>query len=303
MDMNLVKVFVAIYEQESVSGAADILNITQPSVSYALKKLRDELNDELFVRQNTGMKPTRQAIEIYRTFSKVVGDIDAVVASRKAFDYRISKHKFVLAMSDLGEHYYLPLIFREISNIAPGVEIEILPLEISKLQEWLDKGFIDAAICNRTYVVQDVHCDLLLKDRYVCLKGNAHTRVGDAITLAQFLEEKHIMASSQAGHNFYQEWYARTNKKLPIALNVPDLNIVAPLVESSNCISVVPETYSLRGGEHFAVTSLPLPIDSPSIEVCLYSQKTLRHGKEKLWFLQKLKDICLHDNQEGSQLL
>jgi hypothetical protein len=63
------------------------------------------------------------------------------------------------------------------------------------------------------------------------------------------------------------------------------------------------ETYSLRGGEHFAVTSLPLPIDSPSIEVCLYSQKTLRHGKEKLWFLQKLKDICLHDNQEGSQLL
>lgn len=294
MDMNLVKVFVAIYEQESVSGAADILNITQPSVSYALKKMRDELNDELFVRQNTGMKPTRQAIEIYRTFSKAVGEIDAVVASRKSFDYRTSGHKFVMAMSDLGEHYYLPLIFSEITKLAPGVEIEILPLEISKLQEWLDKGFVDAAICNRTYAVQNVHCDILLKDRYVCLKGNAHARVKEAITLKQFLEEKHIVASSQAGHNFYQEWYANTNQKLTNALTVPDLNIVAPLVESSDYISVVPETYSLQKSEHFAVTALSLPVDFPKIEVCLYSQNTSRSGKEKLWFLKTVKDICLN---------
>lgn len=294
MDMNLVKVFVAIYEQESVSGAADLLNITQPSVSYALKKMRDELNDELFVRQNTGMKPTRQAIDIYRTFSKAVGEIEAVVAARKSFDYRTSKHKFVIAMSDLGEHYYLPLIFREISSVAPGVEIEILPLEIARLQEWLDKGFIDAAICNRTYAVQDVHCDILLKDRYMCLKGDAHPRLGEAITMAQFLEEKHIVASSQAGHNFYQEWYAGTDTKLTTALTVPDLNIVAPLVESSDCISVVPETYCLRKGENFAVTALSLPINFPGIEVCLYSQKTLRSSKEKLWFLKTLKDICLH---------
>lgn len=296
MDMNLVKVFVAIYEQESVSGAADILNITQPSVSYALRKMRDELNDELFVRQNTGMKPTRQAIEIYRTFSKAVSEIDAVVVSRKSFDYRTSRHKFVIAMSDLGEHYYLPQIFREITKLAPGVEIEILPLEIAKLQEWLDKGFVDAAICNRTYAVHDVRCDILLKDRYVCLKGNSHPRVGNAITLAQFLDEKHIVASSQAGHNFYQEWYASTDRKLTTALTVPDLDIVAPLVETSECISVVPETYSIQRGQHFGVTALSLPIDFPSIEVCLYSQNTLRSGKEKIWFLKILKDVCIHNN-------
>lgn len=299
MDMNLVKVFVAIYEQESVSGAADILNITQPSVSYALKKMRDELNDELFVRQNTGMKPTRQAIEIYRTFRKAVSEIDTVVASRKTFDYRTSRHKFVIAMSDLGEHYYLPQIFREITRVAPGVEIEILPLEIMKLQEWLDKGFVDAAICNRTYAVHNVHCDILLKDRYVCLKGKAHPRVKDTLTMAQFLKEKHIVASSQAGHNFYQDWFASTDKKLTTALTVPDLNIVAPLVESSECISVVPETYSIQKEAHYAVTALPLPIDFPMIEVCLYSQKTLRSGKEKRWFLKTLMDICLNEDADG----
>lgn len=299
MDMNLVKVFVAIYEKESVSGAAEILNITQPSVSYALKKMRDELNDELFYRQNTGMKPTRLAIDIYRTFSKALGEIDAVVASRKAFDYRTSGHKFVIAMSDLGEQYYLPQIFRETNRIAPGVEIEILPLEISKLQEWLDKGLVDAAICNRTYAVHDVRCDILLKDKYVCIKGKSHARIKDSLSMEQFLNEKHIVASSQAGHNFYREWYASTDRKLTTALTVPDLNIVAPLVESSDCISVVPETYSIQREEHFAITALPLPIDFPRIEVCLYSQKTLRGGKEKTWFLKTLKDIFLHDSISG----
>ncbi|HCJ9445248.1 hypothetical protein AAIO74_25155 (plasmid) [Escherichia coli] len=45
----------------------------------------------------------------------------------------------------------------------------------------------------------------------------------------------------------------------------------------------------------FSVTALPLPIDFPGIEVCLYSQRTLRSGKEKLWFLKTLKDICLQN--------
>ena len=293
MDMNLIKVFVAIYEQGSVSGAADVLFVTQPSVSYALKKMREELNDDLFIRHNNGMLPTRQATEIYRTFSQVVNDVEALVASRKSFDYRTSHHKFVVAMSDLGERYYLPRIFRELSKQAPGVEIEVLPLKITELQEWLDKGFVDAAICNRTYAVQDVHCDLLLKDRYVCLKGDAHPRVGNSITLAQFRSEKHIVASSQAGHVFYQDWIKRTGQKLPTALTVSDLSIVASLVESSECISVVPYTYSTRSGQLHAVKGLPLPVDFAPIEVCLYSQKTLRNAREKLWFLQMLKDICL----------
>jgi len=71
-----------------------------------------------------------------------VGEIDAVVSSRKSFDHRTSRHKFVIAMSDLGEHYYLPLIFREITRVAPGVEIEILPLEIAKLQERQGKALV-----------------------------------------------------------------------------------------------------------------------------------------------------------------
>lgn len=97
---------------------------------------------------------------------------------------------------------------------------------------------------------------------------------------------------------FYQEWYANTDRKLTTALTVPDLNIVAPLVESSDCISVVPETYSIQRGAHFSVAALPLPIDFPGIEVCLYSQRTLRSGKEKLWFLKTLKDICLRNRAD-----
>jgi DNA-binding transcriptional LysR family regulator len=60
-DLNLIRTFVAIYETQSVSGAAKRLNITQPSVSYSLTRLRDLLHDPLFTRTRDGMVPTFNA--------------------------------------------------------------------------------------------------------------------------------------------------------------------------------------------------------------------------------------------------
>jgi DNA-binding transcriptional LysR family regulator len=54
LDLNLVRLFVAIYENRSVSTAARTLNLTQPTVSYGLSKLRAVLQDQLFVRQRKG---------------------------------------------------------------------------------------------------------------------------------------------------------------------------------------------------------------------------------------------------------
>ena len=55
IDLNLIRTFVAIYETQSVSGAAKRLSITQPSVSYSLNRLRDLLHDPLFTRSRDGM--------------------------------------------------------------------------------------------------------------------------------------------------------------------------------------------------------------------------------------------------------
>jgi len=61
LDLNLLLVFNQLLIDRRVSTAADNLELTQPAVSNALKRLRSALNDELFVRTYQGMEPTPYA--------------------------------------------------------------------------------------------------------------------------------------------------------------------------------------------------------------------------------------------------
>lgn len=74
MDLNLLRVLTTVFETRSVTIAADRLHITQPSVSYALKRLREEFKDELFNRNNSGMVPTQLAGQLYEVFKERWGD-------------------------------------------------------------------------------------------------------------------------------------------------------------------------------------------------------------------------------------
>jgi len=55
LDMNLFVAFDAIYEERSLTRAAEILHITQPAASNALNRLRKQFDDPLFVRTPQGM--------------------------------------------------------------------------------------------------------------------------------------------------------------------------------------------------------------------------------------------------------
>ena len=65
VDLNLLPVFEAAYEERSLSRAATRLAMTQSAVSHALNRLRAVFEDELFVRQARGVTPTPVADRIY----------------------------------------------------------------------------------------------------------------------------------------------------------------------------------------------------------------------------------------------
>src|ERR1700761_7596420 len=121
IDLNLIRTFVAIYETQSVSGAAKRLNITQPSVSYSLNRLRDLLNEPLFTRTRDGMVPTFNATQLFNAFKGALDSIDSAISATRSFDPSQSDRTFRLALSDLGELYFLSILVREFQAVAPSV--------------------------------------------------------------------------------------------------------------------------------------------------------------------------------------
>ena len=64
IDLNLMKVFLALAKERSVTKAGDSVVLSQPAVSHALRRLRDLLDDELFIRGSDGMQPTERCREL-----------------------------------------------------------------------------------------------------------------------------------------------------------------------------------------------------------------------------------------------
>lgn len=292
MDLNLIRVFIAIYEQKSVTGAAESLFITQPSVSYALKKLRDELKDDLFIRSGSGMRATHTADNFYQIFKTSVSGIDRAVGERKSFDPRFSRGKFTVAVSNLGEYVFTPLILEELSRLSPFSSLEIIQLNTSLLQQWLQEGRVDAAICNRTYEISDVSCDVLFADSYVCLARKGHPRAARIKTPEEFLKERHITVSHQAGHHYIEQWINDHHGALDIALRLPDFSAIESILPVSDNLCIVPSVIAGMLAKEGPVMVYPTPFSLPKIEICLYTHMRENEPPHKKWFVDLLGKTC-----------
>ncbi|WP_282357088.1 LysR family transcriptional regulator [Pseudomonas sp. PS01303] len=58
LDLNLLLAFDAIYQQRSVTRAADVMSLSQPAMSNALRRLRELCGDPLFIKSRLGVTPT-----------------------------------------------------------------------------------------------------------------------------------------------------------------------------------------------------------------------------------------------------
>ena len=124
---NLIRTFVTL-EAGSVTLAAERLFVTQPSVSYALARLRELFDDALFTRTRDGIQPTFVAEQL-GTFRESLTRIEGAVQSVRHFDPATTERRFRIALTDLGEVGFLSLILERLTRDAPFAEVEVLPLQ------------------------------------------------------------------------------------------------------------------------------------------------------------------------------
>ena len=177
IDLNLLRVFDAVYRQRNGSRAADALVLTQPAASHALTRLRLLLKDPLFVRAPGGVQPTPKADQLAQAVRAALGTLEEALNESAGFDPARSRKAFRIHMSDIGEGRFLPPLMLALRERAPAVRIETLPLPRGEITDALDSGRIDFAF-GFLPSVKDTQQVQLLKDCYVVLlrKGHPFTR-------------------------------------------------------------------------------------------------------------------------------
>lgn len=173
VDLNLLRLFDAVYRTRNVSRAAELMDLTQPAASQGLTRLRLLIKDPLFVRAAGGVQPTPKADRLADAVRSALAMLEQALNESALFEPLQSRKVFRIHMSDIGEGRFLPDLMVALRRLAPGVRLETLPLVRSDIAAALDSGRIDFAF-GFLPTVKDTQREQLLKDRYIVLLREGH---------------------------------------------------------------------------------------------------------------------------------
>jgi DNA-binding transcriptional LysR family regulator len=111
LDFSLLLVFQEVYRRRRSTAAAERLGLSQPAISHALGRLRQLLDDPLFVRKPAGLLPTARAAELAPKVDAILGLAGDALNGPATFDPSSSTRLFRVSANDfVGSLLIEPLI-------------------------------------------------------------------------------------------------------------------------------------------------------------------------------------------------
>ena len=245
VDMNLLPVFEAAYEERSLSRAATRLAMTQPAVSHALSRLRVAFRDELFVRHSRGMTPTATADAVYGRLGEALALVRAAVAESRGFDPKASERRFTIAIPDpMGPMLalrMLALVESEAPGIALAFSTRSRPID---LERGLREGTIDLAVDWLPATAEGLTEQTLFTDDFVAIARKGHPAIRQATSRKSLTKWKFVALRPRADLSNHpleavREW---VRVEPTVALLVSEYLEVLVVVRNSDLIGVAPRS-------------------------------------------------------------
>src|SRR5574343_389339 len=123
IDVHLLQILRALLSECSVSSAARKLNLSQPAVSTALRRLRDITGDPLLVRSRNGMTPTERGMALLEPVKIALAQIEAIGLQQVRFDPMKTRRVFNIATPDYLNAILIGNIVAHLRQHAPNAQV------------------------------------------------------------------------------------------------------------------------------------------------------------------------------------
>ena len=262
VDLNLLFVLDVLLDERSVSRAAQRLNLSQPAVSGALKRLRETFKDPMFVRTRQGIRPTPQALQMIGPIKTVLQDIDTILSVAE-FRPDTAENIFTIAATDYAQMTFLAPLMQQVHLAATNIRFSIVSTDIPRMSGQFDRQEIDFAITVPEMTPQNAQTMDLFEDRYVCAVSLRHPTTEQGISLDAFCELDHVLVTPSSG-GFYgptDDALAKLGRRRRVSVSVPNFLSLPGILADSEFITVAPERIlrPFAGSLRIFPTPLPLP--------------------------------------------
>lgn len=286
LDFKLLVVFQALMKTRKVSKAGEQLDISQPSISRSLARLRTHFGDPLFVRTQHAMEPTPCALEVAPHIDEMLTLYHSRLSQQQRFDPGLSKRTFRIAASEIGHLLLLPNLVNTLATQAPMIRLKAVPLGLHSLIEELETGQADVAFGAYPKLYAGVYERTLAKESYVCIARSNHPFIKNTLTLEDYSQAEHVIVSAHGlGHIHEQIEKQLFDICPPEKVRVVSHHFLSSilLVEQSNLIATLPSRAATALSERLNIQIFEPPIDIPSFEIKTYWHERFHHDAANQW--------------------
>ncbi|MCM2494458.1 LysR family transcriptional regulator [Burkholderia glumae] len=293
VDLNLLQVFLAIVEEQSLTKAGARLALSQPAMSYSLARLRALFDDPLFVRTRHGMQPTPISQELAVIVARALDTVREALRYAERFDPAVSTRAFRLSLSDAGEMAYLPSICEEVNRLAPNIKVVVQPLPVGEIEDALRARRLDFAIGNLPELTARTRHQVLFEEGYVCMMRR---RVGGparpALTLAEFGRASHVLVRSiEHSHHALDDALRTQGVARNIGLEVPHFVALPRVLAVTDFVATLPRRLAQIFAKDGAFDIFELPVAIAPVGVTMHWHEHFHEDEGIAWMRQLLGQI------------
>ena len=237
MEIRVLRYFLAIAREGSITNAANFLHVTQPTLSRQIKDLEDELGKKLFVRGSHNMSLTREGIIFYKRAEEIISMVDKTEAEFKTMEDSIAGDIYIGG----GETEAIKLIAEVISELRenyPNIHYHLYSGNAFDVTERIDCGLLDFGILIQPADVSKYdYIHIPAKDTWgVVMRKDSHLAEKKFVTKHDLLKlplicSRQAVSDSSTGNEF-ADWFGRDFKKLDIVTTFNLIYNAAIMVEA-----------------------------------------------------------------------
>lgn len=286
LDVNLLVALDLLLQERHVTRAAGRLGVTQSAMSQTLARLRGVFDDPLLVRRGGAMVPTKRATALEAPLREALRALEHAVTEAPSFAPAAATRRFRIAMFDMASVTVLPRLVQRLSTDAPGVDLEIVPMDVERIVGSLRAEDVDAAIMMPRDSATDVCRQPLFRDQLVSIVRADHPLAldGEHVSAEAFARWPHAtIRLTDRGQGSLDRALADAGIERRVSLRVPYFLSAPALVCSTDMVFSLPRTAAVAFGSHWPIATFAPPVPTHRFTVHLLWSRTLDADPAQRW--------------------
>ena len=283
-DLNLLKSLDALLTERSVTRAAERVYLSQPAMSGALRRLRDEFRDQLLIRKGREMDLTPLAKSLAVSVRQMLDSIQLMLDTQLRFDPLTARRSFNFVMTDYAAMVIMPHVVDRLSRDAPFIRCNVQAVDEAVASHMLS-GDVDLFIGIQGWLDQTeakssvTFCsEPLFADDFVCIIADDHPEIGDFMSMEQYCSMSHglVRFPRQVESLVERQWH-HSGLDLQVGLATANFATLVLMLPHTRLIATVQRRLA-----HTLARALPLRVVECPLAIPALEERLVWHPRAAL---------------------